>query len=398
MNIMAQPFDLYDDDDYDELFDVLGYPQPEDQISPRVAIPDFSSSQRTSQPLTSSPGGAPGQGVPPRNAVRQAINQRVSSRSPSYTRQDLMNDPLADLYNEDQDRLQSLRKAAIGSNAISNIGEGFSQLSRGVAPPQDSKVPLLMNQQNQGLLEGLTSDVGRREKIMNAIEQRKSRESIYGSRANNQAEASKVKQGLTQDKQMRDRADRLNKLLTEELASGRSVLGIAAKNRQRIDDIEGFLQGKKDLSEVDNRELYEIARGLDSVVSQGSPTISGTEHLIPDTLRKRIASKLEFVKNQRQGAHAESFLKNMLGNIENQKMKAQHQIRTAKEKSLASYRDLEQSSPDVWANIMSAHGLNEPEGSTGNNPSKGPALGAIEDGYRFKGGDPTDETSWEKVH
>jgi hypothetical protein len=30
-------------------------------------------------------------------------------------------------------------------------------------------------------------------------------------------------------------------------------------------------------------------------------------------------------------------------------------------------------------------------------PSTGPAVGKVEDGYRFKGGNPADSKNWEKV-
>jgi hypothetical protein len=34
---------------------------------------------------------------------------------------------------------------------------------------------------------------------------------------------------------------------------------------------------------------------------------------------------------------------------------------------------------------------------SGNAPTGGPAVGAIQKGYRFKGGNPSDPNSWEKV-
>lgn len=42
-------------------------------------------------------------------------------------------------------------------------------------------------------------------------------------------------------------------------------------------------------------------------------------------------------------------------------------------------------------------GAGQPSGGTGGAGQAGPASGAIENGYRFKGGDPTKQTNWEKV-
>jgi len=38
-----------------------------------------------------------------------------------------------------------------------------------------------------------------------------------------------------------------------------------------------------------------------------------------------------------------------------------------------------------------------PPGMGGAAKSEGPAVGTVEDGYRFKGGDPADPKNWEKV-
>ena len=60
----------------------------------------------------------------------------------------------------------------------------------------------------------------------------------------------------------------------------------------------------KDFNDLDNRQVVEVARVLDRVLSGGQATISGSEHLTPDSARQWIAKKWEFITSKRQGAGA----------------------------------------------------------------------------------------------
>jgi hypothetical protein len=104
------------------------------------------------------------------NPVRDMISQRVGMGKKS----ELSNDPLYQQYEKDQGELEGYRKAQMGSNQIANMGQAFSQIARGASNPEpnDALYKNMENQQGQ-LLKSHEEDLDRRQKIINAIENRR---------------------------------------------------------------------------------------------------------------------------------------------------------------------------------------------------------------------------------
>ena len=168
------------------------------------------------------------------------------------------------------------------------------------------------------------------------------------------------------------RMEKLGHDLTEEFANGRGAFGIAAKNKQSIDNVEALLgNGNIDLNTLDNRQVYETAKVLDRVLSQSGATVEGSKNLTPQTAQAHMAKAMEYITNRRQGANAGDFLKNMQSTFQREKQQATKQLNAAKIKRLAPDQDLFQKYPDRMSNILAANGFGTmPDFNQNNNQSQ----------------------------
>lgn len=159
------------------------------------------------------------------------------------------------------------------------------------------------------------------------------------------AEAEQRKNDKLEAKDL-DRVDKMNKSLSAAMANSRSAFGTAARNRQNIENVKVLINGEKDLNDLDNRQIVEVARSLDKVLSGGVATMAGTEHLTPESARTWLAKKLEFITNKRKGAGAGSFLKTMSDTINREETQANKQIKQYQNEFLGPYKSLAKNDPD----------------------------------------------------
>lgn len=154
-----------------------------------------------------------------------------------------------------------------------------------------------------------------------------------------------------------DRFDKLGKTLNESLASSRSAFGTAGRSFQSIENAKAVLAGEVDPNQLDNRQVFELTKTLDRVLSQGNPTQFGAEHLNPDTARGRLAKIMEFITNERQGAQAGDFIKTIGKTLDRESDVTRHQMARTKREILSSYGDLRDKYPDKFNVMLEAHGL-----------------------------------------
>lgn len=167
------------------------------------------------------------------------------------------------------------------------------------------------------------------------------------------------KQELKQSKEKQEinkRFDDLNKKLVSEIASSRTTFGTDAKTLQGVQNVKALIEGK-DPNDLDNREVYEVAKVLDRILSQGAPTISGSAKLTPDTARGLVSKYMEFISNRRIGAGAGSFINRFSKTLDREEDQAKNRIIQTQGKLLSSYSDLKEKDPDKWNLIMQKHNL-----------------------------------------
>lgn len=154
-----------------------------------------------------------------------------------------------------------------------------------------------------------------------------------------------------------DRLDKFNKAITAEVASSRSAFGQAARNHQSIENAQALVNGELDPNDLDTRQVYELTKTLDRVLSQSGGSVAGTEHLTPDTARSRLSKVLEFMSNKRQGAQAGSFIHAFSDTLNREQQIAKNQMYRTQKALMGNTRDLQKRHPQEMQDILSQHGL-----------------------------------------
>lgn len=158
-------------------------------------------------------------------------------------------------------------------------------------------------------------------------------------------------------KEKRDKEfTKMSEKLTSEIASSRSSFGKSAGIMRSAEALETFIKGI-DLKDITTRQIYEIARGLDSMLSQGAATISGTKKLIPSSYSGSLANILEYITSIPKGAGQEEFIKQMMETVSREKQLAGEQIKRTQGKLLSGYKHLKEKDPEKYEEILNEFGL-----------------------------------------
>ena len=114
--------------------------------------------------------------MPPsiRDSVRSTVSKKLGGSTDSY-----LDDPLMKNFDSDQAGLNSLREAKRGADSIGNMGQAFAQMAQGAnAPKLNQNLYDNMSKQNESMMKTGEDALDRKQKVIQAIEQRKSREGI----------------------------------------------------------------------------------------------------------------------------------------------------------------------------------------------------------------------------
>lgn len=168
---------------------------------------------------------------------------------------------------------------------------------------------------------------------------------------------SKAKQEHKDEEKNKERFDKMGKLISSEVASSRSSFGVDARTLQAVGNAKALFDGVRDLNDLDQRQVYEVAKVLDRTLSQGQPTISGAKKFTPETAKSWVQGKLEQISNQRRGAQLGSFVKNMKETLDREGIIAEDRIKKTQRKLLSPYSDLKEKDPEKWELMMREHGL-----------------------------------------
>ncbi len=186
------------------------------------------------------------------------------------------------------------------------------------------------------------------------LEQNKS---LLEQRKMDKKEAADQKREDSLQKEDVNRLDKFNKSITAEVASSRSAFGQAARNHQSIENAQALLNGSLDPNDLDTRQVYELTKTLDRILSQAGGSVAGTEHLTPDTARSRLSKLMEFISNKRQGAQAGSFVKTFSETLDREQEIAKQQMFRTQKALMGNTRDLQKRHPQEMQDILTQHGL-----------------------------------------
>lgn len=161
------------------------------------------------------------------------------------------------------------------------------------------------------------------------------------------------------DKETTKRFDVLNNKLTSDLSSSRTVFGRAANNIRGGEAIEQLVSQIKDPNNLTTRQINELSKSLDSMLSTGASTVSGTNHLIPSSWTGDASKIAEYITNIPQGAQQGEFVKQALETVQREKDLAKQQLQRGSGALLGTSKDLMQRDPSKFKQMLQSHRLPE---------------------------------------
>jgi hypothetical protein len=354
---------------------------------------------------------------PPPPMADPVIKAFLNKRNSTPAHGSLDDDPIMQQYMKDKSDLDDYRNAKMGADTNANLSQALSQLSAGTNAPVDNGVSRNIAAQNQQLVTNKQTDIDTRRKIVDAIEARNTRQDIADD--NRAARQSSDNARMTDRKMARDMSSQqkqdsqVNKWVTalkDDLDPNKARGGNMAFNQKKVDQserLEGLIKDSNgNMRNLDSRQMEELAIGLNSMLSNSSSSAaSQVEALVPKTVMGNVSKLKEWLTNDPTGTNQTAFVSRMADTVAREKQIAAQQVQKAQRQRLAAYSNLKKASPEDYQHILSSYGLSEneeptsqPQSLDGGKPAPaGPKAGQVEDGHRFKGGDPSDPKNWEAI-
>lgn len=172
------------------------------------------------------------------------------------------------------------------------------------------------------------------------------------------------------EKQVNDKFTKMNEKLQSELVRTNTTFGKNAAIYRSAQAIEALTE-RIDPNNLDNRQIMEIARNLDAMLTQGAGSITGTNKLIPHTASGDVAKIAEYITGLPKGAKQGEFVKRTMETIEREKALAKKNILNSQNKILAGYEDLKKANPDRYTQILERNDIpTGEEKTTATNPTQ----------------------------
>ena len=188
----------------------------------------------------------------------------------------------------------------------------------------------------------------------NILARREAAKERAESRKERAEERAFAREQLLSDKDAKD-FTKLSEKLTAELASSRSAFGKGANIIRSAEAIE-TLVSQMNPRDINTRQIQELARGLDAMLSQGAATISGTKKLVPESYSADFAKIAEYITSKPKGAGQEAFVKQMMETVEREKETAKRQMRQTQNKILSGYEHLKERYPERYKRMLQEFG------------------------------------------
>lgn len=360
---------------------------PYDTVSDRVGTPDFAAPQSSIS-----------------DAVKSSIAQKAAPppAAPSPSLDSLLKDPLMSVYNQDQAKLDQSRQAKIRGDLIANIGQSFSQASLGAGAPKPTNLYENIDKQNQEVQKYGEDDAERRQKVIQSIEQRKSREGVASeNRLGRQALAqnSLASKDANQDNMINRTMGQVVSRINQDPIIKPSEMNLASLQKsQSILNNTNVPLTPQSLSDAEQ----------DAASALQLRSMGATEGKIKRTEIETIGRKIAEFK-QKWG-------NNPAIDLRKEQPELVEQIKKLNQSLIDDYHTTISSRKNaVLDELQAVYGDNpkyqdrisklrktfnastpapEPVKSGG---SSTPMAGDVEDGHRFKGGNPADPNNWEMV-
>jgi hypothetical protein len=214
---------------------------------------------------------------------------------------------------------------------------------------EDRKVKMMEYMQRQGYLDKSAVDKNKHAADTLALREReqKWREDHPNDSGKSDRKATTDRRVL--DQELKDLEGRLN-------PSGARAGSLAKLNDKvnQAEAIEGLIldengQLKKD---IDKRQIQELAKGLDNLLSSGVSTVSGVHELVPVSAQGNLQSLQEYISGIPTGGAMDNFVKKLAETVQREKNIRHDQLVRAQVSGLGVAANLRKTNPDeYWATL-----------------------------------------------
>lgn len=161
---------------------------------------------------------------------------------------------------------------------------------------------------------------------------------------------------LKADRKAQEDFIKIGKILNPDLAPRGSTFGRNATVYANARRIEQLVEGRN-LNDLQDTEIAEMAKSLDGLLSGGQPTVSGMKELLPKFLNKDLKAKLAYLTSEVKGSNGASFVKRMLETTEREKHLAEELIARTQTQLLVPYKHYAESRPVVFDDLLHSYNL-----------------------------------------
>jgi len=185
------------------------------------------------------------------------------------------------------------------------------------------------------------------------------------------------------DEKERKELNDLNKLISPELLRQQAGFGKQYAIDTHADRIKALVEGQSP-DKVTNQQLFELAKSLDSMLSQGAGTIAGTEHLLPKGWKTKLAYASEVAANQPIGAGQGKYVTQILHGVEREQRVAKEKIYKSIKALASSHKDVIKKHPAIWKDMLTERGYDPDAFFEGSTPTMAPKKQADFNDLGFK--------------
>ena len=338
---------------------------PYSTISDRPLLDDVSGLQKSQQLVDG--GLSPSSPIsnygpnPMQEAVKTAIGGRTLASKPRTHGPEIPRpgqlsvDPEMQQYETQQAEVDKQRHAMIGANQALAAGQLGAQLATGgQSQYHDSGAAAMTQKAGSEMLKGKEEDMDRRQKIMNAIEARKTRETGRAESAANRAAAMQ----MIQSNKMGTEQDKAYTAMRHDLESfrGNQAAQQAALKIQNADTALAIVKNK-DPNTLSTQDLNLLANEMGKLASGGVPGEHGVQAMMPNNLQTKYAEMQSFLLSKPSDAQAGEYIKRNMAYLDEMKQVAQSTLGNYRANIAKGYKN--RVKPEDYASASTDYGFGE---------------------------------------
>lgn len=279
------------------------------EISNRKPLEDLSAEGRAQDVFE----GKPAQGPP---HLADTIQKSLANRQPSM--QSLQQDPLIADHEAQQQKVKEFLIAQNKANTQQNILQALSRAERGGQAPIKDNLYETMQKQNRDLASVIEAQPVQRQKVLEAIESRKSRQEASEQADQTRRDIAHERdmdrraiRGQSEDQKTQGKQDSLFKDTSSLLESARGTPAIAQaeKDLYAASKADSLAKLYGDPNKLSTQMVKLLASEVAKIAAGGAPTMHELEGLTPGTLATRFSEIASKLTNKPTAANAGQFVK-----------------------------------------------------------------------------------------